>query len=133
MTIESRRPAPDVVPPPPPSAPPPIGGKHPVRLVSLSDVWAEVEKLVTSRAKHVRRELIIADATNEQIVTHLLEECVELQEALLLKRDRNQIIEEAGDALAILLHLMIAYYATEGQFAAATLDKLRNTFIVPVS
>lgn len=65
-----------------------------------------IDLLYTTDSIHVRRGYRIREATDAVLGVHFVEEAVELQEAVLLANDGDQITEEAGDVLAILMHIL---------------------------
>lgn len=65
-----------------------------------------IDLLYQEQARHVRRGYKITQTKPLVVSMHLLEEVAEFMEAVLIGKDPDAIVEEAGDVLAVYLHLL---------------------------
>ncbi|MCK9569390.1 hypothetical protein M0R72_10670 [Candidatus Pacearchaeota archaeon] len=110
-----------------------------------SELFELVRSLHLDNAKHVRRKRRLCDYSVAQCTNHLLEEAVEVQAEILASgipyvhrcsswsaeklSNKNQIVEEMGDALAVMYHLMIRLELSLESVEERAVLKLRETFV----
>jgi phosphoribosyl-ATP pyrophosphohydrolase len=97
--------------------------------MSLIQLEALIHRLHEQGAVHVKRGYSICAATPAVISNHLIEEATELQAACLFE-SREQQLEEAGDLLAILVHLLQEHKMTLDQVAVQAIQKINQVWTV---
>ena len=93
----------------------------------IEELQLEVARLHNLGAMHIRRGFRLSDATPELAANHLLEEGVELQ-AEIMNGDRQAMLAEASDLLAVLTHLLHMLEIPIENVAAAALAGLSKNF-----
>lgn len=88
------------------------------------DIEHFIDGLYVTNSIHVRRGYHIKDTTVEVIATHFMEEAAELLEAVLVSKDEDAIIEEAGDVLGLYLHLLRKNDVSSQDVIRSALSKL---------
>lgn len=85
-----------------------LRGQTPQRPISadFQAVVDHIDLLYQQQAMHVRRGYKITKTKPLVVALHLLEEIAELIEAVTIGKDPAAIVEEAGDVLAVYLHLL---------------------------
>lgn len=72
----------------------------------FQSVVDHIDLLYQQEARHVRRGYKITKTKPLVVSLHLMEETAELIESILVGKDPDAIVEEAGDVLAVYLHLL---------------------------
>lgn len=85
---------------------------------------AYINGLYAADCVHVRRGYPIRDTTPTVVALHLTEEVVELAEACLVDGTRDAIVEEAGDVLALYMHLLRKFEIDAAEVIRRALGKL---------
>jgi phosphoribosyl-ATP pyrophosphohydrolase len=93
---------------------------------SVDDLIALIKNLCDSGARHKKRGFLIREATPELNAIHLVEEAVEVQAEVIISRDKNGIISESADMLAIWLHLLVMCDITFEEVVAKSVEMLGN-------
>lgn len=105
--------------------------------LTFEDLMLQVAGLIRNNAMHRRRELKLQDATIATCTNHIIEEAVEIQAAALDPRclnapspARTALIEEIGDLLGVLCHLMVMANIPAKSVMQWEANKLERIFIV---
>lgn len=94
---------------------------------NLAELLELVDELHRNNAMHIRRGFRLQDADVMVCTNHLIEEVVELQ-AECITQNREAIIEEASDVMAIFLHLLHMHGVALETVVDMCHSKLRNNF-----
>jgi len=86
-----------------------------------------VDLLYEHNAYHVKRGFRINESSPLIASNHLLEEAVELQ-AEVIEADREAIIEESGDLLALFCHLIKQTDITLEEVVDSAVNKLNKAY-----
>lgn len=87
-----------------------------------------VQELHDQGAIHKKRGFSLQDATTGLAANHLIEETVELQAEATISEDREGVIDESADVLAVFLHLLILCDVSFDEVVARCMDRLKEAF-----
>ena len=86
-----------------------------------------IDDLYKLNAYHIRRGFRLKEGSALIASNHLLEEAIELQ-AEVIDSDREAIIEEAGDTLAVFCHLLKRTDISLEEVVESALDKVVRSY-----
>src|SRR5688500_14121464 len=94
----------------------------------IEELLKKVAHLHHAGAYHRRRGFSLADSTPLLCTNHLLEETVEFQGEACITGDREAMIAEAGDVLAIFCHALVLLNISLEEVVAASDAGLDRNF-----
>lgn len=101
-------------------------------MAQLQQVEEAIKELIARRAVHAKKNVCIADENARSICGHLREELNELRDGMGLTLgyvyDNDNVLEELGDILGIVVHLMIRNGCDSDELIEQCLSKLAQRY-----